>query len=268
MGSIDGVGGLTGESSFRRVVMQTERYLTADQLNSLVLLTDKSSDGHIDFQEFTERFGAPAGTRAPLRVPGGSLPHFPIMLPEAPCSEEEVTVVAARTASILEKQGFAAERVPSLLALWSFLILENTAAAALLAQLPLSLSRREAEALLLAAGSILAIGPLLLECQKQGIWKARCAWAASNINGPALRTILQRQVAEMESRSLEPGDFARVLQEAGVAPAHLQPAMWLAEKSSQGEIRLHEYLANFGGGAPASPEAKKKRGMWSRFMGR
>jgi len=272
---LSGGQGLARESDFRRVVMQTERYLTADQLNSLVLLTDKSSDGHVDFVEFSERFGG--GPRSALRVPGGALPAWATTpstpgggAAAVPATEDEVRVVGARTASVLERQGVAAECVPAMLALWSGGSPDELApavAAALLAAQPLGLSRGEAEGLLLAAGgSAAAVAALLTELRAQGVWKARCDWAASCVPGQALRTVLQRQVADAESRSLEPAEFARALADAGVAPGNVQPVMWLAEKSAQGDVRVAEFLALFGGAAPAT--AKKKRGMWSRFMGR
>jgi serine/threonine protein kinase len=73
---LGGVNGATlaRESDFKRVVMQTERYLTSDQLNSLLLLADKSPLGLIDYQEFAERFSAAPGTVVALGVPGGLFP--------------------------------------------------------------------------------------------------------------------------------------------------------------------------------------------------
>merc|ERR1719326_1685145 len=72
LAKLGGVNGATlaRESDFKRVVMQTEKYLTSDQLSSLLLLTDKNSLGLLDYQEFAERFSG----GAVLRVPGGLLP--------------------------------------------------------------------------------------------------------------------------------------------------------------------------------------------------
>eukprot|EP00913_Durusdinium_trenchii_P020546 g19299.t1 len=51
--------------------METERYLTSDQLTSLVLMADKNSGGLVDYEEFAERF---SGSLCPKSVPGGVLP--------------------------------------------------------------------------------------------------------------------------------------------------------------------------------------------------
>lgn len=267
-----GLVGLARESDFRRVIMQTERYLTADQLNSLVLMADKGSDGRIDFVEFAERFGG-AQTGCALRVPGGALPSGPTwpQTASAPPSPEEVRAVGSRAAAVLDRQGFAPERLPALVALWGNgdpNSLPPSAAAALLARLPLGLSQQEAEAQLQTSGSITGVAQAFAELWSEGVWKANCEWAAFNIPGPALRSVLERQVASAECRTLLPEEFARALADAGVAPGNQIPAIWLAEKGMQGDIRIAEFLAAFGGAQPASAAAKKKKGIWSLFRGR
>ncbi|CAK0874338.1 unnamed protein product, partial [Prorocentrum cordatum] len=113
----NGAVALARESDFRRVVMQTERYLTSDQLNSLVLLADKSADGHVDYEEFAERFGG--GGVAALQVPGRVLPSICQPLPGvAQPTDEEVYAVASRTAHVLERHGLPPDRLPALVALW------------------------------------------------------------------------------------------------------------------------------------------------------
>jgi len=136
---------------------------------------------------------------------------------------------------------------------------------ALLASLPLGLSQREATAQLQARGSLSALGAWLAELRSQGAWRGYCEWASSNIPGPALRRALQHQIIEAESRTLDPVEFVRVLVSAGVSSASAQQAMWLAQKTPQGEICIAEFLVNFGGPPPAE---KKRRGMLSRFIGR
>jgi len=262
---LGGVGGalLARESDFRRVVMQTERYLTSDQLNSLVLLADKSSCGHVDYEEFAQRFGGDAA--APLRVPGGVLPPSGSAIAGPPPCEEEIGIVGSRTGAVLERHGLPPERLPALLALWGG-ELHNDQAAALLASLPLGMSRQEARGQLQAAGTVSGFAARLIELRGQGIWRSRCEWAATCIPGPSLRNVLQRQVTQADSRTLEPAEFIRLLVDAGVSPSNALPATWLAEKTAQGNIYVAEFLDNFGG--PPPPSRKKKRGMLWRIMGR
>jgi len=243
--------------------MQTERYLTSDQLNSLVLLADKSADGHVDYEEFAERFGG--GGVAALQVPGRVLPSICQPLPGvAQPTDEEVYAVASRTAHVLERHGLPPDRLPALVALWGG-GLGNDATAALLASLPIGLSRREAIVQLQACGSAAAFAARLAELLAQGAWRAQCEWAAANVPGPAIRMVLQRQVIEAESRTLEPAEFERTLVEAGMQPGSAQAAVWLAE-TAQGDIRIAEFLSSFGG--PQTTAEKKKRGMFWRIVGR
>lgn len=132
---------LAPEGAFRRVIMETERYLTSDQLTSLVLLAEKSSGGLLDVEELSERFersGRPIQCVAPPAVE------------PAEAAVEELQVVAARLGAVLESHHL--ERLEPLLKLWGDLELPKLAA--VLALLPLGLSRREAMALLTAHGSI------------------------------------------------------------------------------------------------------------------
>lgn len=255
---------LARESDFRRAVMLSERYLTADQLSSLLLLADKSPSGLIDYQEFAERFGR---QRAPLKAPGGTaVPRAPSgQAQKGPSNPEEIRAVGARTAAVLERHGMAPQHLPSLLRLWGQGELPNDVSASLLASLPLGLSMQEAEEQLQASDSVSNFAAFLQELRINAVWKSKCEWAASNIPGPALRAVLQRQVIEAESRTLEPADFARALSDAGLPAAKTESVMWLAEKTAQGDVRIAEFLASFGG--PAAQE-KKKRGMLWRMMGR
>eukprot|EP00930_Biecheleria_cincta_P059418 TRINITY_DN4515_c0_g2_i1.p1 TRINITY_DN4515_c0_g2~~TRINITY_DN4515_c0_g2_i1.p1 ORF type:complete len:980 (-),score=201.19 TRINITY_DN4515_c0_g2_i1:90-3029(-) len=252
---------LAPESAFRRVIMETERYLTSDQLTALVLLADKTSSGLLDYEEFAERFTT--GASGGLHVPGYALP--------SPASEagngspEEIQTVTARTSAVLERLGLAAERLPALLALWGG-GLDPWVAASILAALPLGLSRSEAVDQIQACGSVEGFAHRIAELRSHGAWRGHCDWAASNIPGAALRQVLQHQVIEAESRTLEPADFMQALASAGVAAGNVQPAMWLAEKTGQGDVRVAEFLSAFGGSAPAG--TKKKRGMLWRMMGR
>eukprot|EP00929_Paragymnodinium_shiwhaense_P113612 TRINITY_DN81896_c0_g1_i2.p1 TRINITY_DN81896_c0_g1~~TRINITY_DN81896_c0_g1_i2.p1 ORF type:complete len:974 (-),score=149.96 TRINITY_DN81896_c0_g1_i2:108-3029(-) len=260
---------LARESDFRRVVMVSERFLTSAQLNSLVLLADKTASGQIDYEEFAFRFsGAPLSV---LKPPGGSIVApggGPVAALESTPTDEELQAVASRTAAVVERYGLAPDRLPAVLALWGAEQPPDMAAA-LLAALPLGMSRQEALAQLQAVGCVAAFAARLGELRTQGVWKSHCEWAASCVPGSALRAALQRQVLEAEIRTLDPVDFANALLEAGVAPGNTQHAVWLAEKTSQGEICVSEFLANFGGQPPAPrPGAQKKRGMWDRIMGR
>lgn len=245
--------------------MQTERYLTSDQLNSLVLLADKSPSGHVDYEEFAQRFGGSGALSAnSVRIPGGVLPPPGSMVAGPPLGEEEIGIVGSRTGAVLDRHGLPPERLPALLGLWGG-ELQLDQAAVLLAGLPLGLSRQEARAQLQAAATVSGFAARLLELRSQGVWRSRCEWAGTCIPGPALRSVLQRQVCEADSRTLEPAEFVRLLVDAGVSPSNAQPATWLAEKTSQGNIYVAEFLDNFGGPPPAR---KKKRGMLSRIMGR
>jgi len=239
--------------------METERYLTSDQLSSLLLLADKGSNGLIDYEEFAERLG---GSGAVPRVPGGALPA-PVM-ESLETTPEELQAVGARTCAVLERHGLQAERLPALLCLWGGDI-DYRIMAGVIASLPLGLSKTEAVAQLEAYGSVAAFAAGLAELRSQGVWKSHCDWAASSIPGPALRSVLQHQVIEAESRTLEPADFIKALTDAGVAPGNVQPALWLAEKTGQGDVSVAEFLAAFGGSTGAT---KKKRGMLWRMMGR
>jgi len=253
---------LARESDFRRVVMATERYLTSDQLNSLILICDKSASGYVDYEDFAQRFGDDGTSALPPRVPGGLLPATTTLsVGTVAASEEEVAVVASRVAAVLERHGLAPERIPALLALWGE-NLSNDEAAALLATVPLGLSREEACAQLRATGTVSAFAARLVELRGQGLWGARCEWVAARVPGPALRTVLQRQVCEADSRTLEPAEFMRLLLDAGVAAENAQPAMWLAEKTAQGNIYVAEFLELCSG---PLPERKKKRGLLSRI---
>ncbi|CAE7248815.1 NEK1 [Symbiodinium sp. CCMP2456] len=247
---------LAPEGAFRRVIMETERYLTSDQLTSLILLADKNSGGLLDYEEFTERFGGSGGS---LGVPGGALPPPAV---EADASAEEISVVCARTAAVMESHGFQCDRLPSLLALWGSLELPSLAA--VIASLPLGLSRREAVALL-SHGSVEALVANMVQVQSQGIWRSHVEWAQGQIPGHALRQVLHHQVIEAESRTLEPGDFMEALANAGVPPNNIQMAMWLAQKTSQGDVQVASFLESFSGSPQA---AKKKRGLLWRMMGR
>lgn len=266
---LGGVNGATlaRESDFKRVVMQTERYLTSDQLSSLLLLTEKSSLGLLDYQEFAERF---AGIPAVLRVPGGVLPSATAAWSAhsaVPASPEETKAVGSRTAAVMERQGFAPERLPALLALWGDAPTWDVIAR-LLALLPLGLSHQEANGLMQAAGgSVSVLVAQFCELRTQGIWRGWCEWAVSNIPGPALRAVLQQQVIEAECRTLDPTEFLRNLTDAGVKGPNSAQALWLAEKTEQGDICVAEYLTNFASGA-AEQQTKKKRGLRYRFWGR
>jgi len=260
---------LANEADFRHVVMRSERYLTADQLNSLVLLADKSACGRLDYEEFASRFQtSSAAAPMPLRVPGGLLPSSQTLISAAGApapSEDEIMVVASRTSAVLERSSVTPDRLSTLLALWG-LDLNNDTVARLLPSLPLGLSVQEAVAQLQALGSLAAFVARLMEVRTQGIWKARCEWAAANIPGLALRNVLQRQVIEAESRTLDTAEFVRTLIDAGVAPANAGPATWLAEKTTQGDIRVAEFLTNFGGEPPAQKKSKGK--LFQRIWGR
>jgi len=235
--------------------MRTERYLTSEQLNSLVLLADKTADGHVDFVEFASRFGGGAPPGEPLRVPGVS--ELPIPPPMDLPDGASIGIIGARTADVLERQGFAAELLPALLALWSggdLSAIADAAAARLLATLPLGMSLPEAMALLSIDGGVASLALWFRDLQAQKVWKAQTDWAAANIPGQALRNVLRSQVADAESRSLEPAEFERALLDAGVAPGNVPMAMLLAVKGFEGDVRVAEFLAAFGGAAP--PEAK------------
>eukprot|EP00928_Gymnodinium_smaydae_P001714 TRINITY_DN10616_c0_g2_i2.p1 TRINITY_DN10616_c0_g2~~TRINITY_DN10616_c0_g2_i2.p1 ORF type:complete len:803 (-),score=179.34 TRINITY_DN10616_c0_g2_i2:169-2577(-) len=270
-----GNSGLARESDFRRVVMQRERYLTSDQLNSLLLLADKSAGGLIDFKEFADRFRAfrsgatDAPASGPLEAPGGAptAPHggpVQLPLPEFAPSDIEIRAVGSRAGAVLDRVGLAPERLPGLVALWGGSVPPELAAA-LLASLPLGLSRQEVAAQLQAVGgSVDAWAVRLAELRAQGTWRDHCEWASTRIPGPQLRSALGRQVIEAEIRTLDPSEFGRVLAEVGVVPTDLERAMWLAEKTARGDVCVAEFLANFGGPPPAG----KKRGLFQRIMGR
>lgn len=266
---LGGVNGATlaRESDFKRVVMQTERYLTSDQLSSLLLMVDKNSLGLVDYQEFAERFATPG---AVIQVPGGVLPSVAAAWSAgatAPVTDEEIRAVSSRTSAVMERQGFAAERLPALLALWGGACPPDVVAR-ILALLPLGLSHQEAYGLMQASGGNLgALANSLAEHRNQGSWRGWCEWAVGNIPGPALRAVLQQQVIEAECRTLDPAEFVRNLSAAGVQAPCTGPALWLAEKTEQGDICVAEFLSNFC--VNAAPEQnKKKRGLRYRFWGR
>ena len=50
--------------------------------------------------------------------------------------------------------------------------------------------------------------------RSQNVWRAQLDWAASAINGHQLRQVLEWQVIDAESRSLEPQDFVQALTQA------------------------------------------------------
>lgn len=250
---------LAPETAFRRVIMETERYLTSDQLTSLVLMADKNSGGLVDYEEFAERF---SGSLCPKSVPGGVLPAPAEEVADA--TAEEIQVVCARTDSVMESHAFQADHLPALLSLWGE-GLDIPTLAAVMASLPLGLSRREAVSILAACGSVEALAANMTQLRSQNVWKSHVEWAQGSIRGDALRQVLHHQVIEAESRTLEPGDFMEALQSAGVPPGNIQMAMWLAQKTSQGDVQVASFLESFSGSPQA---AKKKRGLLWRMMGR
>jgi len=256
---------LARESDFRRVVMQSERYLTSDQLNSLILLADKNASGLIDFEEFANRLSGAAPVPGPFAPPGGaaSAPGGPVQGAPPP-AEEEVRAVGSRCAAVLERHGLAPERLSPLLALFGG-DLPADVAAAHLAVLPIGMSRLEAMAQLQTLGSVNGFAAQLAELNAQSVWRTYCEWASTAISGPKLRDVLKDQLIEAEIRTLDPSEFSQALTDAGVAAANIPQAMWLAEKTAQGDVCVSEFLANFGGPPPAG---KKKRGLFDRIMGR
>eukprot|EP00927_Polykrikos_kofoidii_P025539 TRINITY_DN22923_c0_g1_i1.p1 TRINITY_DN22923_c0_g1~~TRINITY_DN22923_c0_g1_i1.p1 ORF type:complete len:999 (+),score=238.40 TRINITY_DN22923_c0_g1_i1:157-3153(+) len=271
-GNVDGLF-LARESDFRRVVMGSERYLTSAQLTSLLLLADKDASGHIDYEEFAVRFGGAAPTSGVLQPPGGAAiaPGGGVSAAPpagfAPPTEEELEAVGSRTGAVLDRYGFSPERLPALMALWGG-ELPLDLAGAVLAALPLGISRVEAVSLLQANGSVVGVSRQIAALWSRGAWRGHCEWAASCIQGSALRSSLQKMVIEAEIRTLDPSDFAQALLDAGVAAGSTRHAIWLAEKTAQGEVCVAEFLANFGGPPPQQRVGKKKRGMWDRIMGR
>lgn len=265
------IGGVSGaslarESDFKRVVMQTERYLTSDQLSSLLLLTDKNPQGLIDYQEFAERFG---GGVPVLGVPGGLLPSSVSAwcATQAPASENEVRAVGSRTVVVMDRQGLALERLPALVMLWGGAVAASDMAK-VLAILPLGLSLHEATALVqFAGGSLPNLAAQLDNLRSQGIWVQWCQWAAQSIPGPSLQVVLKQQVVEAECRTLDPQEFVRTLIDAGVKQPDTALALWLAEKTAQGDVCVAEFLSCFGGSA-LGEQKKKKRGLFPSFFRR
>lgn len=221
-------------------------------------MADKNSGGLVDYEEFAERF---SGSHAPHSVPGGALPA-PVDA-EADAPAEEIQAVCARTDAVMESRAFQADRLPSLLCLWGR-GLDVPTLAAVMASLPLGLSRNEAVSLL--AGSVEALAANMTQLRSQRAWKGYVEWAQGNIAVHELRQVLNHQVIEAESRTLEPGDFMEALASAGVSTVNIQTAMWLAQKTSQGDVQVASFLEAFSG----SPQActKKKRGLLWRMMGR
>ena len=211
----------------------------------------------MDYEEFAERFGGSGGV---LGAPGGALPCPAVEANDA--SADEIQVVCARTAAVMESHGLQPDRLPALLALWGHL--ELATLASVLASLPLGLSRREAVALL--GAGIEALAANMVQVQRENIWRNHLEWAQGQIPGQALRQVLQHQVIEAESRTLEPSDFMEALSSAGVPPGNIQMAIWLAQKTSQGDVQVASFLESFSGSPQAS--AKKKRGLLWRMMGR
>jgi len=256
---------LAREADFRKVVMQSEGYLTGDQLNCLVLMADKSANGQVDFQEFADRF-AGDGKEGPLRLPGGLLPPvgasaMPVSLPP----EEDIIVVASRVAAVLDRHDFLPGCLPQLLGLWGG-DLDKAMAATLLVLLPLGMSKVEVAIQLEAAGSLEHFVDKLKQVHDDGVWRGQCEWASSNIPGDTLRGVLQRQVIEAETRTVDPTEFVQALTGAGVTAPNIQRAMCLAEKTAQGDIHVASFLTNFGG--PPPPAQKKKRGMLNWMLRR
>merc|ERR1712226_1198064 len=111
-------------------------------------------------------------------------------------------------------------------------------------------SRHEADGQLRMAGSIRAYAQKLVEVRMAGVWQTQCGWAAMSIPGPSLRASIQKNVIEADNRTLDPTEFMRLLVDAGVAAGNMQPAMWLAEKTANGDVLVSEFLASFGGPPP------------------
>ena len=221
-------------------------------------MADKNSGGLVDYEEFAERF---SGSLRPKTVPGGALPAAGEVADATP---EEVQVVCARTDSVMESHSFQADHLTALLGLWGE-GLDIPTLAAVMASLPLGLSRREAVSILAAYGSVEALAANMAHLRSQNVWRSHVEWAQGSIRGDALRQVLHHQVIEAESRTLEPGDFMEALVSAGVAPGNIQMAIWLAQKTSQGDVQVASFLESFSGSPHA---AKKKRGLLWRMMGR
>merc|ERR1711971_689896 len=227
----------------------------SDQLSSLLLLTDKNPQGLIDYHEFAERFG---GGVPILGVPGGLLPSsvsaWCATLP--PASEDEIRAVGSRTVVVMDRQGLALERLPALVLLWGNAVVANDMAK-VLAVLPLGLSFHEANSLVQSCGgSLPSLAAQLGIIRSQGVWIQWCQWAAQSIPGASLQAVLKQQVVEAECRTLDPQEFVRTLTDAGVKASDTTLALWLAEKTAQGDVCIAEFLACFGGSGPG--EQKKK----------
>jgi len=267
--AIDGGGetGLAKEADFRFVVTKTEKYLTADQLNSLLLLADKSPGGLVDYEEFAQRF---SGSPAVLQASRGLLLGLGTVPAARQISMEEVLAVASRTGAVLDRFRLAPERLPALLALWGGNSLAPGWLALSLASLPLGLSAQEAMDQLQMLGSVEMFASKISQLKAQGDWRGRQDWAACAVPGDSLRNVLRHQVIEAECRALEINDFARLLMSAGVRETDINQVIWLAEKTTQGAVCVAEFLENFAGAelSPSSVDKKKRRGMLSRIIRR
>lgn len=216
----------------------------------------------MDYEEFAERFSRSNGS-APRSIPG-VLPAPAEAAEGGDAPAEEIQAVSARTDAIMESHAFQADRLPALLGLWGT-GLDIPTLAAVMASLPLGLSRREAVSLL-AVGSAEAVAANMRQLRSQGAWKGYVEWVQGSIPVHELRQVLKHQVIEAESRTLEPGDFMEALASARLPTANIHTAMWLAPKTSQGDVQVASFLEAFSGSLQAS--TKKKRGLLWRMMGR
>lgn len=261
----EGQATLAREGDLRRVIMLSEKYLSSDRLTSLLLLADKTHEGLVDYQEFAERLGSDGSTFG-IVFPGGILPPIqPAMGLAAAPTAEELNAVGSRVGALLERQGFPPERLSALLALWGPAALQDEVAASLLASLPLGVSTEEAACQVASMGGVEGFAANLANLQAQGMWARFAEWGMANIPGQALRSVLERQLNDAESRTLDREEFTRAILDAGSTPANAQIAVWLAEKTAQGDVRVAEFLERFGG---ARPVEKKKKSRFFRLFGR
>lgn len=218
--------------AFRMILMRTERYLTAGQLDHLLAWADKDADGNVDYRSFLGR-----GPGEPIDFVKGAAFEGR----EAPRTKPALGAVLRRVQRKLQ------ERDVSSLAACGRLIntssLTRDEVAALLARLPLGLSEAEAR---LAAGELpYPAAPAALADLWRGGTEEAEQWA---------RTVLSPAVAERLQSTFSAAEFAQELDFRLVMAEFLGQSgsvdriVWLVDKDRSGAVDWAGFCERWCGG--------------------
>jgi Ca2+-binding EF-hand superfamily protein len=219
-------------SAFRMILMRTERYLTAGQLDHLLAWADKDADGNVDYRSFLGRGpGEPLGF-AGLACPPGAWPRQGVA---AVLRRAHRKLVGRQVSSL----GPCARLV-------STTSLSREEVAALLSRLPIGLSSEEA--------GILS-GELQYPLRPAGI---DSLWQRAGDNEDVEQWAKQVMTVSVADRLqstfsiaefAQAGDFRQVIAEF-IGTGHVDRMLWLADKDKAGAVDWTGFCERWCGASP------------------